>query len=300
MATQAQDLAAVATMVDQITKRYPAFAPLLKIPDVAKLLIEASQPGQAWTSDQFMAKLQGTDWWRNTSQPARQWTITQLTQPGEAANQQAQTAQQIHAAAAQEGIVLSPDDLSTLVDNALKNAWTAGQMQQNIAAQAHFKALKPGTIDSTMGNLQSIAADYGIPVSDQTSFQWAKKIAEGTATQDGFTSFSQQHAKALYPHLKDQLDQGFTVRQIADPYMQVAAQSGVLVNPAEVNLADPKWSRALQSRDKDGKITGPMTLADWQRTIMSDPTYGWDHTTQARDAATNIIQSLGHAFGVSA
>ncbi len=294
------DLAKIKSVIDRVTQQYPAFAPLLKIPEVGQLLIEASAPGAQWTSQKFQAKLEGTDWWKNTSQPQRTWTITQLTQPGEAANQQAQVAQQIHAAAGQQGIVLSPDQLSFLVQDALGSGWTSGQMQQEIAAQARFKTLKPGTIDSTMGNLKSIAADYGVPFSDQSTFGWAQKIAEGTATQDGFSSLVQQHAKTLFPHLAEQINSGFTVRQIADPYMQIAAQQGVLTNPAEANLSDPKWSRALQSRDKEGKITGPMTLDDWTRQLMTDPSYGWDHTSQARDAAINITKSLGQTFGVLA
>ena len=50
-------LAAVANMVDQITEQYPAFAPLLQIPEVAKLLIEASAPGHQWTTAKLQAAI---------------------------------------------------------------------------------------------------------------------------------------------------------------------------------------------------------------------------------------------------
>jgi len=291
-------LAAVANMVDQITEQYPAFAPLLQIPEVAKLLIEASAPGHQWTTAKLQAAIQGTNWWKTTGQTGRQWQVTQLIDPATAANQQAAMSQQIHSAAGSLGIVLKPTDLGNIVEDALANGWTAGQIQQHLGNFAQEKTLKPGTIMATQTNLGSIAGDYGVPVSTGTSFNWAKRIAEGTATQDGFTAAMQQQAKALFPHLGDKIDAGFTVRQIADPYLQIAQQFGVLANPNTVDLSNPKWAKALQSRDSKGDIQGPMTLDDWQRHLMTDPQYGWDHTSNAREVASNLVQSLGKTFGV--
>lgn len=300
MPASAQDLAAVAAMVTSITDQYPAFAPLLKIPEVAELIIKASTPGAQWNSTKFQAQLQGTKWWKQNSISAQNWIVTQLTHPGEAARQQGAMAQQIHAAAATEGIVLKPGDLGDLVDNALKNGWTSGQIQNQVAQHAVAGTLHAGTVQATATNLGNIAGDYGVPVSHMTAFQWSKKIAAGTATQDGFTAYAQNQAKALYPHLGEQIDQGFTVRQIADPYLQVAQQLGVLANPATADLSHTKWTAALQGRDAKGAIVGPMTLDGWSRKIMDDPQYQWDRTDNARQAATSLVQSLGQTFGVSA
>src|SRR5258706_14519642 len=98
----ANPLAAVASMVERIKAAYPASGPLMAIPDIAKLLIEATAPGQQWNSTKFQAELQGTDWWRNTPAPVRTWTTLKLTQPGEAARQTAQMGVNIHQIAGQE------------------------------------------------------------------------------------------------------------------------------------------------------------------------------------------------------
>jgi hypothetical protein len=294
-------LQGVGELVGAIVKKYPAFAPLIKNPEIAKILIEGSVPGAPWSAQQFQNALAGTDWHRTTSAPARSWQILQLTQPAEAARQSAATAVQIHQLAATEGIVLSPEDLSNLTNLALSQSYNAAQIQQAVGEQAQRKTLHAGTIQSTATQLGATASDYGVPVSDQTRFQWAQKIAEGTATLDGFSAWSQDQAKALYPTLAPHIDQGMTVRQLASPYMQIAAQTGVLDNPDAVDLSSPKWSQALQSRDaKTGEVVGPMSLSAWQQHLMTDPSFGYDHTSQARDAANSLVQQLGHAFGVSA
>lgn len=292
----ANALAAVANMVTQIEAQYPAFAPLLKIPDIAKLLVEASQPGQQWTSTKFQAAIQGTDWWKNTSQPARQWEVLKLVQPGSAAQQQAQVAQQVHSLAATEGVVLSSTDLGNLVEQAQSNGWNANQIQQAVGQQARYGQQRAGTIQSTAGALGKIAADYGVPLSDHATFGWAQKIAEGNATQEGFQAYAQDQAKLAFPTLAQHIDQGMTVRQLADPYLQIAGQT-LGVDPNTLELNNPKWASALQSRDAKGNITGPMTQMDWQRKIMTDPTYGYDHSQNAIDAATNLVASLKQSFG---
>lgn len=297
MAVTAAGLEAGQAIIEQIKQDYPAFVPLMGIPDIATLILKASAPGAQWTPQKLQAEIQGTDWWKNTSQPARNWQVLQLTQPGEASRQSAQMAVQVHQLAATEGVVLTPQDLGELVQSAQSNQWNAAQIQQAVAGHATLKQDKAGTIEQTTMGLQSTASQYGIPVSPHTAFQWAQKIAAGTATADSFTAYAKDQAKALYPTLAQHLDQGMTVRQLADPYLQIAGQ--VLgVDPNSLELSSQKWSAALQGKGPDGKIVGPMSQDAWTQKLMSDPQYGYDHTENARAAATNIVQQLGTAFGV--
>lgn len=286
-------------LVKRITDAYPAFAPLMEIPEIGNLLIEASVPGASWSPDKFQAKLQSTDWWKNNSDSSRQWQITKLTQPGQAAQSNAQVASAILAAAGQAGVVLSPAELMTMVNNAQNDAWTPQQMQENIVRHAESNSLRAGTIQNAQAELGGVAADYGVPLGDRVAFSWASRIAAGQATTDGFQAWARNQAKRAYPPLAEDIDAGMTVREIADPYLQIAQQT-LGIDPNRVKLNDPKWSAALQSRDDKGKITGPMTTLDWQRKLMEDPAYGFDHTAQAQAAATQLVEQLGDAFGVSA
>ena len=284
-------------VASQIIDQYPAFAPFMKIPEVAQLLIEASTPGQQWTTQKLQAAIQATNWWKQTSQPGRSWQVTQLTDPATAARTAAQTAVQVHQLAATEGIPLSADEVTFLTQDAMSNGWNAQQIQQNIANNASRKSLTAGTIQKTSDDLGGIAQSYGIPLAPATAFQWAQKIAAGTATQDGFTAWSQDQAKSLYPTLAKHIDQGMTVQQLANPYAQIAGQ--VLgVDPNSLDLSNPKWGVALQSRDaKTGEVVGPMSMSDWAQKLRSDPVYGYDHTVNAKLDATNLAQQLGQQMG---
>lgn len=293
----ANALAAVSSMVQQITDQYPAFAPLLGIPEIAKILIQASTPGAQWSTSKLQSEIQGTKWWKTNSDTAKAWQVTKLVNPATAAQSQAQTAQQILAEASVAGIVLSPQQVADLANQANAHNWNGAQIQQQVGMQANPNNLHAGTIQNTARNLGGIAQSYGVPLSDHAAFSWAQRIAEGTATQDGFNAYAQDQAKLHFPTLAKHIDQGMTVRQLADPYLQIASQT-LGVDPNSLDISSPKWAAALQSRDKEGNITGPMTTLDWSRKLMEDPTYGYDHTAQAQTEATNLVQQLGQSFGV--
>lgn len=294
----AAGLEAGKSIIDAIKQWNPAFIPLLNIPDIAKIILKGSQPGHQINTQEMQAQIEATDWWKQTSQPGRNWQTLKLLQPGEAARQSAQMAVQVHQLAATEGINLTPEDLGTLVDKAQSNGWNAAQIQQAVGGQAQQKQLHAGTIQNTAMQLQSTASQYGVPVSPHSAFVWAQRIAEGTATPDGFTAYAKDQAKALYPTLGQHLDQGMTVRQLADPYLQIAGTT-LGVDPNSLELSDPKWIAALQAKNAKGEVTGPMSQQDWQTKIMSDPTYGYDRSQNAHDNAVNLVQQLSTSFGFS-
>ncbi len=285
--------------VASITERFPSFAPLLGIPEIASLLIKASEPGSAYSGDKLLAELKNTNWWKTNSESSRQWAFTKVVDPAQAAQSQAQVATDILHAAANAGITLTPAQVALLAEGSVQGAWTAAQLQEKIGAQANEKNLKAGTMRADAIRLRGIAADYGVPLSDHTAFAWAQKINQGKATSDGFQSYAVQQAKLHFPTLAEQLDQGMTVRQLADPYLQIAGQK-LGIDPNRMDISEPKWASALQHRDEKGNIVGPMTTLDWERKIMENPVYQWDRTADAQAAASNLVQELGSAFGVLA
>ncbi len=299
MTNAARDLAAVAAMVNSITEAFPAFAPLLKIPEVAGLLIEASTPGAQWTPAKLQAKLQGTKWWKSSSQSSRQWQVTKLVDPATAAQSSSQIASAILAAAGTAGITLTPTELATMVDNAQDEAWTPQIMQERVVAHAERGRLRAGTLKNTAAKLNETAAAFGVKLAPATAFGWAERIANGRATTDGFESWARDHAKRAYPTLTADIDRGMTVRDIADPYLQTAGEL-LGLDPAGMDLRKPRWQKALQSRDEKGNITGPMTQLDWERTLMTAPEYGYDKSAHGQKAALQLRGALSRTFGVTA
>jgi hypothetical protein len=92
------------------------------------------------------------------------------------------------------------------------------------------------------------------------------------------------------------LDAGRTVTDFADPYKQSAVQiTGI--NPDEFNLSDPKWRKAIDQVDPATGNRTVMSLADWQTKLRTDSVYGYDQTAQARQAASQLVTSLGQRMG---
>lgn len=280
---------------DQIAQQYPAFLPLLKIPEIAHLLAEASAPGANWSAAQLQAHLYDTNWWKTTPATGRQWMVLELSDPAEAARQKGAAALQYWSIAAQEGIPMSLAGMSQLLEQGMMNGWTQQQAQYAIVQHAHNGDAKTGGIDATKDTLRATAADYGMAISDQTLFDWAQRIQGGVSTTDAFTSYAKEQAKSMFPTLSHYLDAGLTVKQYADPYAQMAAQT-LGINPNTVDWRDSKWRGLLQHKGPDGKLA-QLSLSDAQTKLMSDGAYGWDKTTNAKAAATNIIGGLEQTFG---
>lgn len=281
---------------DQIAQQYPAFLPLLKIPEISALLTQASAGN--WTAAQLQEHLYATHWWTTTSTTARQWTVLELSDPAEAARQKGAAAQQYWNIAAQEGIGMSISQMNTLLEQGLSSGWSAQQAQQAIVGFAQNGESLHGGIQATQDTLRATASDYGLSLSSQALFQWAQQIQAGTSTTDAFANYAKGQAKSMFPTLTQAIDSGQTVRQYADPYAQMAAQTlGIDAN--SVNFTDPKWRALLQSKGADGKLA-PLSLSDATSKVMTDATYGYDNTTNAKAAAAGLISGLQTTFGKTA
>ncbi len=294
------DLAAGAQFAKAIADKYPAFAPFLNLPGLGDFWSRFAQSVASqtpWSQEQFAQELQGTDYWKTVPATQRAWETSRLSDPATAAKRSADMAHEITQIAGTQGIILTPQELQFLTDGALnEGGLDPATIAQRLAAHASAQTLRPGQIKDTVTALRGVASQFGMGIADSTLLDWSKKINSGESTTDAFTEFAKDHAKLAFPSLAKQLDEGFTVRQLADPKIQIAAQT-LGISADQVDLADPKWRRALQSRDAHGNITGPMTDLDWQRTLTTDKSYGYDYTANARNDAINLRDQLAQTFG---
>lgn len=285
-------------LVQQIVDRFPEFATMLGIPEVADLLVKASAPGNNWTPQYFQEQLWNTKWWKETPESSRLWQTRKLVDPATAGEQSHTMAANVTATATSLGLNLSPAEVAAFTEFANGYGWDQAALTRALVDTHQRAKFHAGTVQSTADSLHATAANYGVNISDTAAHDWATKIATGRQTQDGFEAWARNHAKAAYPGLEKELDGGLTVRQIADPYIQIAAQT-LGLNPSTMSLTDPKWQRALQNRGEDGKQQGPMTTLDWSRTLMTDPAYGYGRTVNGRTAALELRDALGKTFGVT-
>lgn len=283
--------------ITSILSDYSAFAPLFNgIPDIANLLEQASVNN--WSSDQFTANLMGTNWWKQTPESGRDWEIRQLTDPATAGQNQSVMGNKIISLGMMAGVPLSHGQVQMLTQAALSQGWSDAMLQQQIVQQAKSTQMRAGSIATTQQQLRGMAADYGVNVADATTFKWAKQVEEGQLDPKAFQTYVSGQAKLSHPYWSKQLDEGVTVRQLADPYIQTASQM-LGVSADSVDLSQSKWARALQQKDPKTGQPAPMSQLDWERTLMTDPSYGWDKTDNARQAAFGMVDQLQKSFGAA-
>jgi len=265
-------------------------------PEVQGIFHDAAQAaasGSAWTADQFQSRLVGTQWWQHTSDTARQYTWTKIIDPAAAQQQWNQTAFKVMQQFQQLGITgKSLAQAGHLADQAIMGGWSDAQLQWAIANQPGA-GYGPGAVNTAMAQVHKTAQDYGITISNQAAQHWGVQIAGGMKDTNAFEDYARYQAMLNHPYWARQLETGSTTRQLADPWIQQAAQT-LEISPDSIDITNPKWQ--FTTKDAHGNAT-PMSVAQWHVHLMQDPQYGWDHTQNAKDAAFGIVDQIQTAFG---
>jgi len=275
----------------------PELAPILGY--IAKYAVDpTSQVGV----DTIQSLVSQTNWYKTHSQAQRNWTQLYASDPQEAARDIQQAKADIVAQSGSMGVVLTQDQLNTLAINKNFYAWDSQELQYAISSYLPSNKA-PTAGGAAQVNFQSMKATatqtWGVPTSDAQIAQWTAQIAAGTQTVEGVTALLKQQATSLYPTLADQFNRGFTFADATDPYKQIAQQ--YLGTPADqINFTDPKWMAAVNQVDpKTGQRT-EMGLDQWTNYIRSNPAYGYQNTTQAKNEMVGLSNAAAKTLGAIA
>lgn len=149
------------------------------------------------------------------------------------------------------------------------------------------KAVEAGRLGQ---EVRKVYGDYFVSADEEA----IKNYATGATTLEDIRRQSRELAKYLYPALTPMLDQGLTVKNIADQYANIAAET--LETPADtINMMDPKYRVAFDVREGDKSRT--MTIGEFQTKLKTDPTYGWQYTKSANQQAMDLATTIARAFG---
>lgn len=149
------------------------------------------------------------------------------------------------------------------------------------------KAVEAGRLGQ---EVRKVYGDYFVNADEDA----IKNYATGATTIEDIRRQSRELAKYLYPALTPMLDQGLTVKNIADQYANIAAET--LELPANtINMMDPKYRVAFDVREGDKSRT--MTIGEFQSKLKTDPTYGWQYTKSANQQAMDLATTIARAFG---
>ena len=281
--------------IQKVKELFPAFSWMLDVPDLANIITQAAD--EQWAADRIQGALQGTQWFKDRSALARQWTELLQSDPAEARKQQSALAVQMRQWASSVGLTVSADEAMYIASLSLGNGESQAEWQANIYRQYTQAAGQKPTV--VVDQLKARAYEYAIPLSDSVMLKWSQDIATGMADMNTYESYLREQAKSLFPSLSNAIDRGITVNQYVQPYAQVAVQE-LGINPQEIDWRDPKWNMAIQRTDPKTGTSTAMSLADWTREIRTNDVFGYDKTPKAQEQATMLSQALLQRFGSAA
>jgi hypothetical protein len=263
-------------------------------PDLKRIVVGAVREG--WDGPTILAKVRGTHWYRAHSEAWRKAAVLESTDPAEFKSQV--TAMQRHVAnvyAATVGHTANAGWAKNVAQQAVRLGWTDEQLQQVVHQGSRiYNMLHSDQLGGEAGDLEDkmrqYARDQGVEVSDM----WlSKQIA--SAVRGGFGEGNIQNAilrmaKAKYSAFADDLEGGATMRDIAEPYIQMMSKE-LEIAPGQLDVNHQKIQQALARREtnKEGKSHGnPMALWEFQKVLRNDPR--WAKTNGAQEQ----LMGVGH------
>lgn len=294
--------------IQAVQNAYPNLAWLLTIPDLAPQIVAWAQQGL--DANAAESAFESTPWYQTHSQTVRNWITEVNTDPATAQSDMQAQESSINATLASLGLRATGAQLTMLAQASLAQGWTDQELKDHIDqaiqptgnGQFDFTyggitspTSGPGTLLASTQAIQAEAAKFLVPVSDSTINSFATALAQGTMDNSAVTAYFQQQAESLYPSIAGAIKSGVTVADYVTPYKETAAQL-LGVDPASINMQDPKYQRALTQPGKDGTPQA-MSLYAFQQMLMQDPQYHYMNSINAKDRASSIAQGLAEVFG---
>lgn len=265
-----------------------SYAFLNSIPDVKKIFSDAV--AGSWSADKFQAALRDTNWFKTTSNTARQAQLQKSTDPATYNATLDATKLQVQMLASEVGAAVPTGQLDRIAASVMSSGMDENGIRQTLAQYITFT--KDGTMTGEAGmhayTMKQFAYQNGVSLDDQTLKNQAALVVKKLATTQDFESQVREQAKSSYPGLAQQIDAGQNVMDIANPYKQMMANEWD-IPPESIDLQNQTLRTALNGLNKDGKPTGKNML-DFQQQLRNDPR--WAQTKGAQDAAMNAAKGV--------
>lgn len=182
--------------------------------------------------------------------------------------------------------------------NKLAREWASGNfdattIKPQIARSGKIDFTK-GTAAEQLSTLKELAGAYGMQYDQGWYNTAATNVLTGKDDIETYKQYVRDQAKSKFPTLAAQLDQGFTVRQLASPYIQT--MSNILeIDPNTINLNDVYINQALTGLNDKGE---PSTKPLWkfEQDLRKDPR--WNYTKNAQDSLMGTARKVLQDFGL--
>lgn len=290
-----------------------AMATLNSIPDLKKLFKRAV--AKQYTPERFIAEMRNTKWYKNSSESQRKFLVLQTADPSQYVAQMKQVMASLNDQYSQATGQVPRFDPPTIKNGKVvpgsgflyNRALSSMQMGLN---DAQIKDLLFASVDwsqriaadtlggTASGQVQSLRAQasaLGVQPSNDWYGEQLGKIELGNDTADSSLEQLKALAKQRYSAFADQIDGGATMQDISEGYKQSMAKV-LEVNPASVDVFDPKIQDALTKRNDQG-ADAPQSITDFEKDLRTDDR--WQYTQNAKETLLNQGKNVLQSFGLS-
>jgi len=203
----------------------------------------------------------------------------------------------IERSAIDKGIVLDQGLVNSLAAQAIAQSWDSATLAEEVARRGKIDITK-GEAATQKATLKQWAGDNGISFDESWYDTAVNNIITGKGTADTYKADITNQAKGLYSaeYFTKGLDNGFSIRQQASPYITYLAKIRG-VDPTSISLSDPVLMKNLTKRDDKGNPVIPSYYDFTLDVRKNDPSWGYSY--EAQDETTSMLNTFGKMFGKS-
>jgi hypothetical protein len=263
--------------------------------------------GAAAAANKFNKALEKTNWYKANGSQALAAATVKYTQPTTWEESLANRKTFIKNTATDLGYQLSDNTLNKLTETSLYQAYNPDYFgstdQQSALRTSIAKAAIADKVDITTGKgvndlnqLKEYATQMGVTYGSDWYNQAGNDMADPSSQKnlDFYKNTVKTAALSKYSGFAGQINQGLTVSQIADPYIQEMAKTLELPS-SSISLTDPLITKAMGTSMSPDGIAQATPLWQFSQQLRQDPR--WAYTNNARDYVNGVVHQIGKDFG---
>lgn len=263
--------------------------------EIASLLLLATEQG--WDESKFQYELEQTNWWKDTTGAAREFSIREQRDPATVATEINNKAAELQAFGVQIGLTPGSVDYNQIARDSLRFGW-GDQVTQNALNYRATQSVagRYSLLNGYYGDkVRDLMRDYGQSLPNETLQVYVNDLATGAQSLETLKLEAEEAAKAMFPSIADRIANGQTVAQIAQPYRNTAA-SILEVDPNSIDFTSSEWAKAFTVQNADGSQR-TMNFNEWGDYLRTNRQFGYEYTTQAKQRAYQVANQLADLFG---
>ena len=263
--------------------------------EIASLLLLATEQG--WDESKFQYQLEQTNWWKDTTGAAREFSIREQRDPSTVATEINNKAAELQAFGVQIGLTPGSVDYNQIARDSLRFGW-GDQVTQNALNYRATQSVagRYSLLNGYYGDkVRDLMRDYGQSLPNETLQIYVNDLATGAQSLETLKLEAEEAAKAMFPSIADRIARGQTVTQIAQPYRNTAA-SILEVDPNSIDFTNSEWAKAFTVQNADGSQR-TMNFNEWGDYLRTNRQFGYEYTTQAKQRAYQVANQLADLFG---